>query len=207
MLDKETVFKKRNRPKQKRAQETFDQILQTAALLLEEVGFDKLSTNMICERTAITPPALYRYFPNKYSILKELGERLMDAQNEALLRWLSQHEADKITSDDLAQMLLEQYEITIAQPGAKWIMLSLRSAPVLAKVRLESHAYIIDQLTKWQLASMPDMDPNLIRRRQQITNEAGYAMLEMLIDNDTADMEGTLRDTAAMFLALARFDT
>ena len=71
----------RKKPRQKRSAQTFELILDTAASLLEEVGLDKLNTNLICERAGLTPPALYRYFPNKYAIMEELGRRLMKAQN------------------------------------------------------------------------------------------------------------------------------
>ena len=30
-----------------------------------EVGIERLSTNLVCERAGLTPPALYRYYPNK----------------------------------------------------------------------------------------------------------------------------------------------
>ena len=54
--------------------------------MLEEVGFERLSTNMICKRAGLTPPALYRYFPNKYAVLKELGERRFQREAEVASR-------------------------------------------------------------------------------------------------------------------------
>lgn len=74
-------------PRQGRAQETFERILSITAELLAEVGIERLSTNLICERAGLTPPALYRYFPNKYAVLHALGERLMGAQNALLADW------------------------------------------------------------------------------------------------------------------------
>ena len=44
---------------------------------VSDVGIERLSTNLVCERAGLTPPALYRYFPNKYALLSELGQRLM----------------------------------------------------------------------------------------------------------------------------------
>ena len=78
---------RRSAPNQQRSRDTLEQILIAAADLIEEVGFEKLSTNMICRRAELTPPALYRYFPNKYSVLKELGERLMAQQNILMENW------------------------------------------------------------------------------------------------------------------------
>src|SRR5688572_9407092 len=75
-------------PSQTRARTTFEAVLSTAGDLLGEVGFERLSTNLVCERAGLTPPALYRYFPNKYAILGELARRLMDAQDEAVFAWI-----------------------------------------------------------------------------------------------------------------------
>src|SRR6185436_13400848 len=74
-------------PRQGRAHETYERILGVAAELLGEVGVERLSTNLVCERAGLTPPALYRYFPNKYALLHELGERLMAVQNRLLEDW------------------------------------------------------------------------------------------------------------------------
>ena len=75
-------------PSQDRAKNTFEEILSITGDLLVEVGFERLSTNLICKRAGITPPALYRYFPNKYAILKELGDRLMKVQDDVVIKWV-----------------------------------------------------------------------------------------------------------------------
>lgn len=74
----------RARPKQGRAQQTYDLLLNVSGELLAEVGADRISTNMICARAGVTPPALYRYFEDKYAVLEALGRRLMARRNEAL---------------------------------------------------------------------------------------------------------------------------
>ena len=67
----------KKQPAQQRATETFERILEVTAQTLADVGIERLSTNLVCERAGLTPPALYRYFPNKYALLSELGQRLM----------------------------------------------------------------------------------------------------------------------------------
>ena len=52
-------------PQRQRGKDTFEMILATAGELLSEVGFEKLTTNLVCERAGMTPPALYRYFGDK----------------------------------------------------------------------------------------------------------------------------------------------
>lgn len=77
----------KSEPKQERAVATAERILSTAEELLAEAGVERLSTNLICERAGFTPPALYRYLPNKYAVGRERGERLMRDQNRLLEAW------------------------------------------------------------------------------------------------------------------------
>src|SRR5436853_107664 len=79
----------KKQPAQQRATETYERILEVTAQTLADVGIERLSTNLVCERAGLTPPALYRYFPNKYALLSELGQRLMQRQNELIPRWIT----------------------------------------------------------------------------------------------------------------------
>lgn len=64
MSDTEDITR---RPKQERSQATYELLLNVAGELLAEVGIDRISTNLICARAGLTPPALYRYFDDKYA--------------------------------------------------------------------------------------------------------------------------------------------
>ncbi len=200
------TFKVRNRPTQQRARETFDQILHTTTLLLEEVGFDKLNTNLICKRANLTPPALYRYFPNKYSILEELGRQLIEAQNACFLEWMDAQTGKEITSEDIAQLLRDKYATTCKLDGAKWIMRSLRSIPSFAHVRRDSNLMIVHKIADWYTEKTPKADPKTVSRKVQIMYEASYALIEMLMDHNQIDREETFREAAVMFIALRDTD-
>ena len=113
---------RRGAPHQKRSQQTVELILATAAELLEESGFENLSTNAICRRAGLTPPALYRYFPNKYAVLKELGERLMERQNRVLVSedWMMT-DLNALQAQ-MADMLAKTIEVTRQTPAGVWIL-------------------------------------------------------------------------------------
>ncbi len=95
---REVELLEKHRPKQARAIKTYEAILTAASELLVEVGLERISTNLIAERAGITVPALYRYFPNKYSVLNALGGRLMNHQNDAFSSWHETHVAGKPAS-------------------------------------------------------------------------------------------------------------
>ena len=62
-------------PRQSRSQQTVDLILDTAADLFVAVGYDNATTNAIAEKAGISIGSLYRYYPDKESILRSLAER------------------------------------------------------------------------------------------------------------------------------------
>ena len=78
----------RKKPKQIRSKLMFDNILEASTRVLEEVSFEKFTTNKVAEAAGISVGSLYQYFPNKQSILIEL-ERIaineMTANIENLL--------------------------------------------------------------------------------------------------------------------------
>ena len=55
-----------------------DRILDTAAVLLDEVGIVAFTTNLLAQRSGIRIRTIYRYFPSKLGIFTALTVRLYD---------------------------------------------------------------------------------------------------------------------------------
>lgn len=72
----------RNIPQQARSQQRVDLILDTAAALLAEIGYDTITTNAVAGRAGISVGSLYRYFADKDAILHALADRYLTRLNE-----------------------------------------------------------------------------------------------------------------------------
>ncbi len=70
-----TLREPRKKPQQRRSQETVDAILDAAAHLFSERGFERTSTNAIAEEAGVSIGSCYQYFPNKLALLEALRER------------------------------------------------------------------------------------------------------------------------------------
>tara|TARA_B110000008_G_scaffold47214_1_gene45622 strand:- start:60 stop:644 length:585 start_codon:yes stop_codon:yes gene_type:complete len=68
----------RKKPQQIRSKLMFDNILKASNRVLEEVSFEKFTTNKVAEAGGISIGSLYQYFPNKKSILIELERVAVD---------------------------------------------------------------------------------------------------------------------------------
>ncbi|MCE4539809.1 TetR/AcrR family transcriptional regulator [Pelomonas sp. P7] len=188
-------------PTQPRAVETYERILAMAAELLGEVGIEQLSTNLICRRLAITPPALYQYFPNKYAILHELGQRLMQRQNELLEPWatpatMALPEARYAKS--VAKLFLETLRLTEQMPAGVWVTRALRAVPSLKDVRIRSHDAVTDLLLQAFMAAHPNVDPARARVSIRLAIDAQYAALELLFDDPSQSPEAVAEVMAEM---------
>jgi AcrR family transcriptional regulator len=194
----------KQQPVQQRSVETFELVLEVTARLLGEVGVERLSTNLICEKAGISPPALYRYFPNKYAILKELGERLMKRQNEAYRAWL---DTEKVREYDgsreaikrgLTEMQAAINAATRAFPGSAWIMRALRAVPTLRHVRLDSHESVTETSYQAMRDRFPNASEGALRISMRLSTEVMYAATEMVIDNPQLDGDQINAEVADM---------
>lgn len=181
----------KSRPSRQRGIDTFEVILTTAGELLAEVGFERLTTNLVCQRAGLTPPALYRYFPNKYALLKELAHRLMDAQDQVVLAWLT-NGGTRFTSleDSVAKnrdLQKKVNAVTRAFPGGDWILRALRALPVLQEVRTTSRDTIALALFDLLRQANPGVDEDRLHTATRLTTQMMYAATEMVLEEPDQD--------------------
>ena len=191
----------KKQPVQQRARDTYETILGATAQLLGDVGIERLSTNLVCERAGISPPALYHYFPNKYAILHELGVRLMLTQNELLQAWATpatMRRSPARFADALLELFLGTIELTEELPGGVWITRALRAVPALHHVRIESHDHVTALLSDAFLQAHPHADAAEVRLVIRLSVEAMYAAHELLFDAPHLDAQAVGRTMSAM---------
>ncbi|MCB0422578.1 MAG: TetR/AcrR family transcriptional regulator [Bdellovibrionales bacterium] len=63
------------------SKEIFDSILQSSMLMINELGFDKLTTNKVAELAGVSIGSLYRYFPNRDAILFNLIKEFINVNH------------------------------------------------------------------------------------------------------------------------------
>src|SRR5438067_13374301 len=68
----------RRLPQQARGEQRIATILQAAAQVFYEVGFDAATTGMIAQRAQTAIGSLYDFFPNKEAIAQRLSERFCE---------------------------------------------------------------------------------------------------------------------------------
>ena len=191
-------------PRQERSLQTYERLLSVAGELLAEVGIERISTNLICARAGMTPPALYRYFKDKYAILEALGRRLMERQNQVLLDWLDRYAplGARALNDATVELMRATAEVTASEPGALWILRALRAVPQLAPIRLESHRAVTDRMMQIYAPMFPDVPTDILWTRVRISVEFGFAADEMIAEDVGQSKEMLLEQSALMMQSL-----
>ncbi|MBS0284085.1 MAG: TetR/AcrR family transcriptional regulator [Proteobacteria bacterium] len=191
------------RPRQARAQDTFELILETAGQLLERIGFEQLTTNLICEAAGLSPPALYRYFPNKYAVLKELGDRLMRAQDDEVIAWADAGGLTGATVEERVARTLAIHE-RVAEiqrnfPGGLAIGRALRAVPVLQDIRFRSRDLVAAHFFRHMRKLYPATDPRRLEVVTRMTVELSYAAMEMVVEEPDRDADIINREVCLLF--------
>ncbi len=68
----------RRQPKQRRGQQRVEKILEAAALVFDDVGYEAATTHQIAERAGTAIGSLYQFFPDKAAIFNAMELRHID---------------------------------------------------------------------------------------------------------------------------------
>lgn len=191
----------KSRPSRRNGINTFEMILSTAGEVLADVGFERLTTNVVCERAGLTPPALYRYFPNKYALLSELARRLMDAQDKEVFAWLQEEGQDWTLEAAVKSSIRLQRRVMAAtrrQSGGVWILRAIRAIPVLQEVRAASSGKVLENVFEMLRKTLPNVNEERLRVAIRLTEQMQYAAMEMLVEDPTLDEELIFEEVAWM---------
>ena len=65
----------RNEPVQARSAARLTSLLDAAASVVDELGYERLTTAMVAERAGSSIGTVYRYFPDRIAVLQALSAR------------------------------------------------------------------------------------------------------------------------------------
>src|ERR1700733_14270462 len=104
-------LKPRKIPQQSRSQKTREEILEAAARLLNRHPLEEVSTNHIAQKTGISIGTLYKYYPNKDSILADLSLMYMQQDAELVGAIFDKHQANQLSEllDELVDALMSAH--------------------------------------------------------------------------------------------------
>jgi AcrR family transcriptional regulator len=95
----------RRRPRQRRARETVEAVLDAVIRILKRHGVRAITTNRIAQVAGVSIGSVYQYFPNKDSIFNALHQRHIDQVDRLIQRTLVEHASSPL--EDLMRGMIE----------------------------------------------------------------------------------------------------
>ena len=95
----------RRRPRQRRAQQTVDAVLDAVVRVLKREGLSAVTTNHIAEVAGVSIGSVYQYFRDKRAIFVALHQRHIDQIDRMVETKLIEHAASSL--DDLMGAMIE----------------------------------------------------------------------------------------------------
>ncbi|MGA3090387.1 MAG: TetR/AcrR family transcriptional regulator [Terriglobales bacterium] len=97
--------KVRRLPKQRRAHQTVEVILDAVVRVLKREGFHAITTNRVAEVAGVSIGSVYQYFPDKSAIYAALHQRHIEEIDRLFERKFVEHAASPL--DDLVAAVVE----------------------------------------------------------------------------------------------------
>jgi AcrR family transcriptional regulator len=139
----------RNEPVQARSTARLAALMDAAAAVVDEIGYERLTTAMVAERAGASIGTVYRYFPDRIAVLQALGARNLE-------RALTKISDEAAGSDhkDWGSALAASLEILIdafrTEPGFRSLrvgdVIDLRPAPNETPFKSVVAAALLDSL-------------------------------------------------------------
>ncbi|GAA6152756.1 TetR/AcrR family transcriptional regulator [Pseudoteredinibacter isoporae] len=196
--ERKTKLAPRRQPIQERAKQKTQQILDATARLLDDVGFDDLTTILIAKDLGISVGALYHYFPNKHAILYALGERWLNRMTEAL----EATERLDIESMSLESFVSCQLDLMLDVYREQRAILPLAQAlwaiPELRELDAQHDDVVIRHFMNMYKRQGFTQSDDELGRIARLQLETSHALLLSVVDQSEERSEKSLQDLKAL---------
>ncbi|WP_338776899.1 TetR/AcrR family transcriptional regulator [Streptomyces sp. DG1A-41] len=135
----------RRAPVQRRSAERLTRILDACADLLDEVGYDALSTRAVAQRAGVPIGSVYRFFGNKRQMVDALAQRNLERFSERVTQRLREA-GDGGWREAMDAVLDEYLEMKRTAPGFSLVDFG-NQIPVGARQAEPNHR-VADRLTE-----------------------------------------------------------
>ena len=157
----------RRQPKQKRGQERVEQILDAAAIVFDEVGFEVATTHAIASKANTAVGSLYQFFPDKLAIFNALELRHVD---RVYVMWdkLSRPEVIQLPFTDFIHTLVTQGQQLFTSPISRIVFVQFFTSPTIFK---NIDVSFTEEVIQFMAKLFQARNPKLTSKRSSILAE------------------------------------
>lgn len=189
-------------PKQIRSRERFDHILDAAAALFAEVGYDAVTADDIAARADTSVGGLYRFFPDKLAVFHALADRYFNQMQE-LFSALHTEETVHLPLEDYINHMIDAFDqFVVANPGYRAVFAQSRliSAKMLSMDTAFNQA-IVQQLSDFFAVRNPSIEPDQRDLIAVVSVEVGSVLEILSLTRDLGFRQQVLVESKKLLIA------
>ena len=181
-------FDSRIRAKSNRAKDegSVARIMKATEILLQERGHEALTTTAIANAAGLNIATLYKYFPNKYSILVAILKQSREVWLKAADRSVTSVLAGSDWRATMEQIIDFAARRRQGQPGGNALRRAVLALPELQSYyreeSLETAAFLADFLT-----ARGGLDPTRAMQVARVAVDIGNSVLDLALFNPSED--------------------
>lgn len=187
----------RRRPTQKRSAERVARMLDACARILDEAGYDGLSTTKIAQRADVAIGSVYQFFPDKKAITQQLALRNLRHFGERVTRAVA--EGDFTRWYDAVGVVIDVFvDMHRTVPGFRVLRFGDVADVHLLDVAVENNAVVALRLRDLLIAAFDVADTPEFTRVLAVSVEAADAVIKLAFRVDPAGDPELVREAARL---------
>jgi len=189
--------------RQARGERRVGQLLDAAAWVFAESGYEATTTNAIAARAGASPGTLYQFFPNKEAMAEALADRYLRQLGEIFAADIGRLPVPALV-DHLIDPLMA---FSIANPGFIALFISPGAPGQLAPSAQQVYKAVLTQVDGLLESAGPQVPADRRLRCGQVAVQVIKAMLPLVLAADEAErtaLIGELKQVMAGYLGPLR---
>jgi AcrR family transcriptional regulator len=169
----------RRRPRQARAQERVNRVLDTAEQIFAEIGYDAATTNLIATQAGTSIGSLYEFFPNKEAIARALAERYVEQIDQLYAAlFVEALKDEEVDARDVVEFIVEGVDRFYREhPGAVPLLNGRLTSPELAEAGASVQIALEQRVESVFARRRPDIPVNRRHLMAVVVAEMSRALL------------------------------
>lgn len=186
------------RRRQARGERRIAVLLDVAAQVFADVGFEAATTNTIAARAGMSPGSLYQFFANKDAIAEALTaryvEQLRATQAEAFAPDVAHLSLDALI-DRVVDPLVAFH---LAHPGFQALFLGSEASSRLAAATQQLHQAVLSRVEAILAARAPALPPERRARSARVSVQLFKGLLPLVLAAEPAERAAVIGELKAV---------
>ncbi|MEW2360139.1 TetR/AcrR family transcriptional regulator [Spirillospora sp. NPDC029432] len=191
----------RPRKRQARGERRMREILDAAAGVFAECGYEKATTNAIAARARISPGSLYQFFPNKEAIAQALADRFTEQMGAAHREAFGSPGVGALPAAEMVDRMVDPIiAFNIANPGFKALFARADMPAGLAAAARPIQAALLGRVEAVLAERAPALSAEERTRSARVLIQIFQAMVPMATAADGAERDAVIAEVKKVLL-------